>query len=130
MTPGREPRSPGHYCWVICALLFFAATINYIDRQVIGILKPTLVKEFGWRDAGRHRSTIQTAQAGQLRLQVMYAHLNWQATDQTYGAVACTFFSVWPAFPAGLLLLGQREKVSSNIKVSPKCADELSVAVR
>jgi len=40
----------GHYRWVICALLFFAATINYIDRQVIGILKPTLVKEFQWSD--------------------------------------------------------------------------------
>jgi len=32
----------GRYRWTICALLFFAATINYIDRQVIGILKPTL----------------------------------------------------------------------------------------
>src|SRR6187431_2837472 len=40
----------GHFRWVICALLFFAATINYIDRQIIGILKPTLVKEFGWSD--------------------------------------------------------------------------------
>src|SRR5262245_38150733 len=36
--------------WSVCALLFFAATINYIDRQVIGILKPTLVKEFNWQD--------------------------------------------------------------------------------
>lgn len=36
--------------WFICALLFFAATINYIDRQIIGILKPTLVKEFQWED--------------------------------------------------------------------------------
>ena len=35
---------------MICALLFLAATINYIDRQVIGILKPTLVKEFHWQD--------------------------------------------------------------------------------
>jgi MFS transporter, ACS family, hexuronate transporter len=40
----------GYYRWVICALLFFAATINYIDRQVIGILKPTLQKEFGWSE--------------------------------------------------------------------------------
>ena len=40
----------GYYRWVICALLFFAATINYIDRQVIGILKPNLVKEFQWQD--------------------------------------------------------------------------------
>jgi ACS family hexuronate transporter-like MFS transporter len=36
--------------WVICALLFFAATINYVDRQVIGILKPTLQAEFGWTE--------------------------------------------------------------------------------
>jgi len=34
------------YRWVICTLLFFAAAINYIDRQVIGILKPTLQVEF------------------------------------------------------------------------------------
>jgi ACS family hexuronate transporter-like MFS transporter len=36
--------------WVICALLFFATTINYVDRQVIGILKPTLTAEFGWSE--------------------------------------------------------------------------------
>ena len=40
----------GRFRWVICALLFLAATINYIDRQVIGILKPTLQKEFGWSE--------------------------------------------------------------------------------
>ncbi len=46
-TPA-PPRS--HYRWLICALLLFAATINYADRQVIGILKPTLTQEFGWAD--------------------------------------------------------------------------------
>lgn len=40
----------GYYRWGICALLFFAATINYIDRQVIGILKPTLQTEIGWTE--------------------------------------------------------------------------------
>jgi ACS family hexuronate transporter-like MFS transporter len=40
----------GHYRWVICALLFFAATINYVDRQVIAILKPTLQEQFGWSE--------------------------------------------------------------------------------
>jgi MFS transporter, ACS family, hexuronate transporter len=40
----------GHFRWYICALLFFAATINYIDRQVIGILKPTLQSQFGWSE--------------------------------------------------------------------------------
>ncbi|AYB35601.1 MFS transporter [Chryseolinea soli] len=40
----------GKYRWVICALLFFATTINYIDRQVIGLLKPTLEQDFGWSE--------------------------------------------------------------------------------
>src|SRR5688500_4027966 len=40
----------GRRRWMICALLFFAATINYVDRQVIGILKPTLQNEFGWSE--------------------------------------------------------------------------------
>lgn len=38
------------YRWLICGLLFFAATINYVDRQVIGILKPTLQHQFGWSE--------------------------------------------------------------------------------
>ncbi len=40
----------GRYRWVICGLLFFAATINYVDRQIVGILKPTLQQEFGWSE--------------------------------------------------------------------------------
>ena len=40
----------GRVRWVVCALLFFATTINYVDRQIIGILKPTLVAQFGWQD--------------------------------------------------------------------------------
>lgn len=40
----------GRYRWRICALLFFATTINYIDRQVIGILKPILEQEFHWTE--------------------------------------------------------------------------------
>jgi len=41
----------GYYRWVVCALLFAATTINYIDRQIIGLLKPTLEKEFRWTEA-------------------------------------------------------------------------------
>jgi ACS family hexuronate transporter-like MFS transporter len=40
----------GYYRWGICALLFFAATINYVDRQVIGILKPVLQSSIGWSE--------------------------------------------------------------------------------
>ncbi|GGB84721.1 MFS transporter [Dyadobacter sediminis] len=41
----------GNYRWVICALLFFATTINYIDRQILGLLKPTLELEFNWSES-------------------------------------------------------------------------------
>ena len=40
----------GNVRWTIVALIFFATTINYIDRQVIGILAPYLQKEIGWND--------------------------------------------------------------------------------
>jgi ACS family hexuronate transporter-like MFS transporter len=40
----------GRYRWWICALLFFASAINYIDRQVVGILKPTLQQQFAWSE--------------------------------------------------------------------------------
>lgn len=43
-------KAGGNVRWVIVALLFFATTINYIDRQVIGILKPTLQGELGWSE--------------------------------------------------------------------------------
>src|SRR3954451_12172237 len=38
------------YRWLICALLFFATTINYVDRAVLGVLAPTLRHEIGWND--------------------------------------------------------------------------------
>jgi ACS family hexuronate transporter-like MFS transporter len=50
LDPQPAPRRTGYVRWIICALLFFAATINYIDRQVIGLLKPTLTQEFGWSE--------------------------------------------------------------------------------
>ena len=40
----------GKYRWVIVALLFFATTINYLDRQVIGLLKDDLSREFDWSE--------------------------------------------------------------------------------
>jgi ACS family hexuronate transporter-like MFS transporter len=56
--PAVRPSAPsaaaaprvGRFRWTICGLLFLAATINYIDRQVIGILKPTLQAQFHWSE--------------------------------------------------------------------------------
>jgi MFS transporter, ACS family, hexuronate transporter len=40
----------GYYRWRICALLFAATTINYIDRQVLGVLAPDLGRIIGWNE--------------------------------------------------------------------------------
>jgi MFS transporter, ACS family, hexuronate transporter len=45
---GEGSVKPGNYRWMICALLFFATTINYLDRNILGLLAPTLQKEIGW----------------------------------------------------------------------------------
>jgi MFS transporter, ACS family, hexuronate transporter len=47
--PTTAPRA-GWFRWVVCGLLFLATTINYMDRQVIGILKPTLMTDLRWTE--------------------------------------------------------------------------------
>ncbi|HNW06535.1 MAG: MFS transporter [Verrucomicrobia bacterium] len=42
------PSPIGRYRWVVCALLFFATTINYIDRQILSLLKEILDEQIGW----------------------------------------------------------------------------------
>jgi ACS family hexuronate transporter-like MFS transporter len=60
-TPGFV----GRYRWLICLLLFFATTINYIDRQILALLKPILDNELGWsnEEYGRVNAAFQGAYA-------------------------------------------------------------------
>ena len=51
MDDRSDVASPPSYRWTICALLFVATTINYVDRQVLGILAPTLQRELHWTEA-------------------------------------------------------------------------------
>jgi ACS family hexuronate transporter-like MFS transporter len=58
------PQVPmGNYRWVICGLLFFATTVNYIDRQILSLLKEILDKQIGWTNEqfGWVNSTFQLA---------------------------------------------------------------------
>lgn len=41
----------GKYRWTICGLLFFATTVNYLDRQVLSLLAPSLSEEFHWSNS-------------------------------------------------------------------------------
>jgi len=49
---GIDPPHTGNVRWTICAMLFVATTINYMDRQVIAILKPTLEHSIGMTELG------------------------------------------------------------------------------
>jgi len=40
-----------HVRWYICGLLFYATSVNYLDRQVLGLLKPVLSRELGWHES-------------------------------------------------------------------------------
>src|SRR5262249_21167819 len=65
-APGRPGRgAAGSFRWVICALLFFATTINYVDRGILGVLAPTLQSEIGWTDTqyGDINAAFSTAYA-------------------------------------------------------------------
>ena len=57
-SPPPVRPSGGYFRWTICVLLLFAAIINYVDRQIIGILKPTLTEVFGWSDERIYSSIV------------------------------------------------------------------------
>jgi ACS family hexuronate transporter-like MFS transporter len=50
-SPVSVPARVGNFRWWICALLFFATAVNYIDRQILGILAGTLEKDIGWSES-------------------------------------------------------------------------------
>jgi len=64
-TTSMANKKVGNHRWVVVALLFFATTINYLDRQVIGLLKPTLETQFHWTeiDYGHIVMAFQTSYA-------------------------------------------------------------------
>ncbi len=64
-SPPPDDSRPGHFRWTVCGLLFAASTINYIDRQVLGILAPHLQKVIGWNEVqyGYIVSAFQVAYA-------------------------------------------------------------------
>lgn len=65
-TVGSDATSKvGHYRWVICSLLFLATTINYVDRQILALIKEMLDAELGWTNEqfGMVNSAFQGAYA-------------------------------------------------------------------
>lgn len=49
-SPPYVPTPAGYFRWIICTLLLLGVTKNYMDRQVLGVLKTTLQHNFGWNE--------------------------------------------------------------------------------
>jgi len=74
----------GYLRWVICALLFFAATVNYIDRQVISILKPTLQSELRWSEIDYSNIVFAFQLAYALGLLAVGRVMDWLGTRKGF----------------------------------------------
>ncbi|MBA4186302.1 MAG: MFS transporter, partial [Acidobacteria bacterium] len=83
----------GRYRWVICALLFFATTINYVDRQVLGILATPLQKELGWSESDYGFIATAFTGAYAIGLIVVGRLMDWLGTRKGF-SLAIIFWSL------------------------------------
>ena len=82
---------PSRYRWVICALLFAATAINYIDRQILGLLATPLQHDFGWSESqyGFIITGFQLAYA--TGLLVFGRMIDWTGTRVGYAVAVCVW---------------------------------------
>lgn len=83
----------GNYRWIIVFLLFTATTINYLDRQIIGLLKPLLEIEFNWTETDFARIVIAFTAAYAVGLLAMGWFVDKVGTKVGY-AVSVVWWSV------------------------------------
>lgn len=90
----RAPRPKGkNFRWTICALLFFAVTINYIDRLVFSILSPELQKVFNWSNSDYTNIAFWFEVAYAIGLTGVGRLLDWIGTRKGF-ALSLTGWSV------------------------------------
>jgi ACS family hexuronate transporter-like MFS transporter len=82
-----------HLRWYICALLFFAATINYLDRQVIATLKPDLQKAGIWDEIGYSWVVFSFQTAYAIGLLIAGRVMDWLGTRKGF-SLSVIFWSI------------------------------------
>jgi ACS family hexuronate transporter-like MFS transporter len=93
-TLGRDAQAAiGRQRWIVCALLFFATTINYMDRQVIGLLKPVLQSQLGWSEVGYGNIVLAFQLAYAIGLLTMGRLMDWLGTRRGFSLAV----AVWSA---------------------------------
>jgi MFS transporter, ACS family, hexuronate transporter len=93
----RQPM--GRYRWVVVSLLFFATTINYLDRQVIGLLKDNLTKDLSWSEKDYSRIVMAFATAYAIALMLFGRLIDKIGTRLGY-AISIIIWSVAAMFHA------------------------------
>ncbi len=91
--PDSPQSSTGKFRWVVCALLFFACTVNYMDRQVLGLLKPQLSEMFKWTETDYGRMAIAFQAAYAIGQTLFGPFINWIGTKSAY-ACSVVFWSL------------------------------------
>lgn len=89
-----RPASPvGRFRWVIVALLFAATIINYMDRQILGLLKPHLSNDLGWSETD-YSNIVIAFQASYAIGQMFFGPvIEWLGTKMAF-SVAIVFWSL------------------------------------
>ncbi len=94
------PQAGGRYRWAICALLFAVITINYVDRQVIGVLKPIIEEDMGWSEVDY--GNIVTAFQASYGLGLLFVGRWLDKVGTRRGmAIAIALWSIAACFHAG-----------------------------
>ena len=83
---GQRPVRTGHWRWYICGLLFYATTVNYIDRQVLGLLKPVISRELNWTESDYGSVVFGFQLAYALVMPIAGRIIDWMGTRLGYAA--------------------------------------------
>jgi ACS family hexuronate transporter-like MFS transporter len=83
MQPGVV-RNAGRFRWAVCALLFFATAICYMDRQILGVLAPLLQREIGWTQVQYGRIVIAFVGFYAIGLLCFGRVVDWLGTRLSY----------------------------------------------
>lgn len=93
----------GKYRWTICFLLFFATTINYLDRQVLSLLKGTLEVTFDWSESDYSNIVIAFQLVYALSMLFAGRFIDWLGTKKGYAwsLVIWSFAAIAHGFSRG-----------------------------
>jgi len=89
----KAPSGPGYFRWVICTLLLFGTTKNYMDRNVLGVLNKTLQHDLGWSEIDYSNLVVSFQAAYALGMVVVGRLIDKLGTRLGY-ALAMVFWSL------------------------------------